>query len=346
MAAANEHSVTDTVTVALLAIPNTSASVLYCLHDVLVSVGDMWTKVTGQETGIGRFDVSVVSPSADNLRCFGDVRVQADRLLGEHDDYDLVIIPDIVMEPGFEPGPEWAAAAQWLLRMNERGAVITSVCTGSVLLASSGLLNGKPCTSHWSTAKVISNLFPEVTVLPDKILLPADDEHRLVTSGGSASWEELALYLVKRYFGYEEAARICKLYLLSDRGDGQLPFCAMVPKQDHEDAVITECQQWIADHYADDNPVSRMATRSKLNERTFKRRFKRATGYRPVEYVQTLRIEEAKQLLETTGDTIEDIALSVGYEDSAFFRRLFRRLAGISPSKYRQKFQTIRQLGT
>ncbi|MFC7047899.1 GlxA family transcriptional regulator [Emcibacter nanhaiensis] len=346
MNASKEHSVTDTVTVALLAIPNTSASVLYCLHDVLVSVGDMWTLVTGQQTDVGRFTVSIVSPESQNLRCFGSVRVQPDRFLNENDDYDLIIIPDIVMEPGFEPGPEWATAADWLLKMNDKGTVITTVCTGSVLLAATGLLNGKPCTSHWSTAKVISSRFPEVTVLADRILLPADEEHRLVTSGGSASWEELVLYLIKRYFGYEEAARICKLYLLSDRGDGQLPFTPMIPPRDHEDAVIGECQQWIADHYADENPVSRMASRSKLNERTFKRRFKKATGYRPVEYVQTLRIEEAKQMLETTGDTVEDIALSVGYEDSAFFRRLFRRLAGISPSKYRQKFQTIRQLGT
>ncbi|WP_417320712.1 GlxA family transcriptional regulator [Emcibacter sp.] len=336
----------DEINVALLVLPNTSASVLFCLYDVLISVGTMWTKITQEETNVGQCNVKIVSPVTKGLMGYGNIPIHIDCGLNANAAPDLIIIPDIVLEPDFEPGVEWTRSIDWLQRMHEQGSVITTVCTGSVLLAASGLLDGRPCTSHWSVANMIRQNYPKVIVEENKIIQIGDQDHSLVTAGGSASWEELALYLVRRYFGYEEASRICKMFLLADRSDGQLPFIPLVPTVDHEDAVISECQLWIADHYAIDNPVSHMAARSKLNERTFKRRFKKATGYRPVEYVQTLRIEEAKQLLETTSDTVDEVALSVGYEDSAFFRRLFRRLAGISPSKYRQKFQTIRQLGT
>jgi transcriptional regulator GlxA family with amidase domain len=163
----------------------------------------------------------------------------------------------------------------------------------------------------------------------------------VVTSGGSASWSDLALYLIARFRGREEAIRTAKVFLLGDRSDGQLPFSAMMRPHGHGDAVMEDCQAWIAQHYSVASPVTAMIARAALAPRTFKRRFRTATGYTPIEYVQTLRIEEAKHLLETSDLPTDAIAASVGYRDPASFRRLFKRLTGVSPARYRQRFNRI-----
>ncbi len=174
---------------------------------------------------------------------------------------------------------------------------------------------------------------------PERILCDGGFDGRLLTTGGASSWEDLALHLVARHCGMEEATRLAKLFVLGDRSDGQLPFAVMARPRQHDDAVVHASQLWLADHYALPNPVGRLVERSGLPERSFKRRFKSATGYAPVDYVQALRIEEAKQLLESGGDAIERIASDVGYEDAAFFRRLFKRLAGVTPGRYRQRYR-------
>ena len=134
---------------------------------------------------------------------------------------------------------------------------------------------------------------------------------------------------------------MAKIFLIGDRSEGQLPYAAMVRPRPHGDQVIADCQTWIADHYAAPNPVSRMVERSGLPERSFKRRFSAATGFKPVAYVQTLRIEEAKQQLETTDWPTDRIGAAVGYEDPASFRRLFKRQTGITPARYRQRFRGV-----
>ena len=149
------------------------------------------------------------------------------------------------------------------------------------------------------------------------------------------------MYLIARFCGEDEARHIAKVFLFGDRSDGQLPFAAMVRPKQHEDATIAHSQTWIAENYEETNPVAKMTLLSGLNARTFKRRFKSATGYTPLEYVQTLRIEEAKQMLETSDEAIDDIAESVGYDEPNSFRRLFKRTTGVSPNRYRLRFKDI-----
>ncbi|WP_206419851.1 GlxA family transcriptional regulator [Minwuia thermotolerans] len=253
---------------------------------------------------------------------------------------DLIVIGDLDLTDGIPPAGRWGPEIQWLREEWERGAVICSVCTGAVLLAETGLLDGVEATTHWSAASLFREHYSAVRLRSERILSPAGPEHRLVTSGGPGSWEDLALYLVARFAGEEEAQRIARIFVLGDRSDGQLPFSAMGRPRAHDDAVIGACQSWIAANYTESSPVKRMINRSGLAERTFKRRFKAATGYTPVDYVQALRIEEAKQILETTGDPVEDVALAVGYADPAFFRRLFKRRVGVTPARYRQRFRS------
>jgi transcriptional regulator GlxA family with amidase domain len=335
----------ELVTLDILALPESTASVLYSLFDVFSSVGGMWSFLTGEKQNAGGFKVRIVAPQSDIFLCHGGIPVSPHAGFDDCRGSQVIVIPDLVLEPDFCPDDNWRQTKVWLQRQYAMGSVICSVCTGSFLLADSGLLDGKEATTHWSAAEMIRSRFPEVTLHEDKIFVPADEEHRIITAGGMSSWIELSLYLIKRYFGYQEATRAAKIFLLGDRSNGQLPFASMSRPKDHQDAVIEECQIWIAQHYEEQKPVGKMIERSGLTKRTFMRRFIRATGFKPVDYVQCLRIEEAKQLLETTQTAIEEVSAEVGYEDPSYFRRLFKKKAGVSPAKYRTMYQAIRYLG-
>jgi transcriptional regulator GlxA family with amidase domain len=178
-------------------------------------------------------------------------------------------------------------------------------------------------------------------LIPGAILDLSSEPKGLITAGGVTAWQDLALHLIARFCGPEHAARTAKVYLLAGHEDGQLPFSAMTRRVRTDDAVIGACLAWIADNYAAPSPVSAMADRSGLTPRTFARRFRAATGHRPIDYVHALRIEGARLLLEAGGSAIEDVGYAVGYEDPTFFRRLFKRATGLSPGAYRRKYAPI-----
>jgi transcriptional regulator GlxA family with amidase domain len=160
-----------------------------------------------------------------------------------------------------------------------------------------------------------------------------------VCSGGASSWQDLVLFLVTSHCGPQEAIRLSKLFLYQWHREGQLPYSRMMQNVAHDDAVIREQQVWIAENYARPNLVAEIVARSGMPESTFIRHFKAATGYTPIAYIQALQIEEAKQMLETGNASVEEVAAEVGYEDVGSFRRLFRRLTGVTPGDYRRKFQ-------
>ncbi|HSK38724.1 MAG TPA: helix-turn-helix domain-containing protein [Arenibaculum sp.] len=332
------------VQVGLLAVPESSASVLYGLYDVLRSVGRTWSSLTGESEDVVGFDVRIVARSRAEFRCDGGVPVAPRAALREVPRTDVVVVSDLAVDMDTDPRRRWPEEADWVRAQYAAGALICTVCTGSLLLADTGLLDGQEATSHWAAAGLFRTYYPAVGLKPQRVVLPAGPEGRIVTTGGAASWEDLSLHLVRRFCGEAEAVRTAKIFLLGDRSEGQLPFAAMTRPRRHDDAAIADCQVWIADHYGVANPVSRMVARSGLAERTFKRRFLAATGYAPVEYVQALRVEEAKQYLETTGMPTDEVAAAIGYEDPAFFRRLFKRHTGITPARYRNRFRSVGNL--
>lgn len=250
---------------------------------------------------------------------------------------DIVIVSDIHLGTDESPEGRWPREIDWLHRHVGLGALVCSTCSGAVLLAEAGLLDGGDAASHWSMAALFRDRYPEVRFRPERILCSSGRDGKLITTGGASSWQDLALYLIGRFCGAEEAARIAHLFLLGDRGQGQLPFSSMIRPRKHSDPVIGAMQEWLAENYAMASPVSALVIRSGLAERTFKRRFSAATGYTPIEYVQALRIEEAKQMLEREDRPIDEIAAIVGYEDPTFFRRIFKRSAGVTPAQYRQR---------
>jgi transcriptional regulator GlxA family with amidase domain len=258
---------------------------------------------------------------------------------------DVVVICDIHLDPDETPEGRWRDEIEWVHRHIDAGALVCSTCSGSVLLAEAGLLDGADAASHWSMADLFRDRYPAVRFRPERILCDSGRGGTLITTGGASAWQDLALYLIARFCGAEEAARVARLFLLGDRGYGQLPFASMARPRQHSDAVISRIQAWLVDNYAAPTPVSAMVERSGLSVRSFKRRFSAATGYTPVEYVQALRIEEAKQMLETETASIEEVSASVGYEDPTFFRRLFKRRAGVTPAQYRQR-NRIRDLAS
>lgn len=339
-----KHDGRTAVTIGLVALPEASGAVLYGIREVAMSVGTAWESLTGESARSRRMDACIVAEHERPVACATGVPVQPDAAFSGARRFDVVIVPDLNIHTGFDPRGCWPEAAAWLRDQYDRGAVVCSVCTGSILLAEAGLLDGLDATTHWGARRIFETWYPSINLASERILVPTGPEHRVITSGGSASWTDLVLYLIARFCGREQAIRIAKVFVIGDRSDGQLPFSAMMRPRRRGDGVIDECQAWIAAHYAVPSPVTAMVERSGLASRTFKRRFRAVTGYTPIEYVQTLRVEEAKHLLETTSMPTDEIGVTVGYQDPSSFRRLFKRLTGVSPARYRQRFGSIGRL--
>jgi transcriptional regulator GlxA family with amidase domain len=330
--------------ISILTLPDTAPMAVYGLHEVFASVGKMWQELTGEDVSVRQMEPRIVAREARRLDTYVGTPIWPQNSISEKFGSDVVIVTDVEL-PLKEGAPSrWSEEMAWVRTQLDAGAMVCSTCTGSIFLAEAGLLDGKEAASHWSAADLFRDRYKKVYFRPDRILCESGYEGRLLTTGGASSWHDLALYLIGRYCGPAEAVRTAKIFLIGDRSHGQLPFAAMTRPRQHSDAIIAECQTWIADHYAEANSVARMVAKTGLPERTFKRRFKAATGYAPVDYVQTLRVEEAKQLLEASSDTVDAVAAAVGYEDPTFFRRLFKRMAGISPAQYRQRFQSITKM--
>jgi transcriptional regulator GlxA family with amidase domain len=338
MTASSIQPITD---IGLLALPDSTPAALYGLYEVLASVGVVWQALTGEPAACEPLRVRILSEHAEPFTCAGGVPIAPHAGMADVDRVDLVIVADLAVSPDEDPRGRWPAAADWLRRQHAAGATICSVCTGAILLADAGLLDDLEATTHWSVTGLFRDYFPSVRLHPERIVLAAGPEQRIVTSGGAASWEDLALYLIARCRGEAEAVRAAKVFVLGDRSEGQLLYAAVAKPRRHEDAVIAAAQAWIAEHYTGESPVARMGEQAGLGERTFKRRFKAATGYAPMDYVHRLRIEEAKQLLESTATATDEIARQVGYRVPTFFRRLFKRRTGVTPARYRQRFRAI-----
>ena len=327
--------------IALLAAPETSASVLYGLNDVLTSVGPMWPDMTAAGTGDPLLDVSIVAASVEPFRCFGNIPVEPHAAIADVDDLDALVVCDMYTPIDTPLGNRFDVETAWLQRMHDRGTLVTSVCTGSLLLAESGLLDGRSCAGHWAYRELFESAYPKIRFVPGAILDLSSEDDGLITAGGVTSWQDLALRLIAKFCGPEHASRTAKVYLLAGHEDGQLPFTAMTRLTRTDDAVILACLEWISENYAASNPVTAVTERSGLTSRTFARRFAAATGRRPIEYVHAIRIEEARQILETGRGSVDDVGYSVGYEDPSFFGRLFKRTTGLTPSAYRRKYAPI-----
>jgi len=324
--------------VSLLAIPEVMLSTLSSIHDALNCFSLLSTFESAVPT-VSPYRVEIVAPKRSRLRTASGLPVPVHRGLDEIDRTDVVIIPSLLVEGGEWETGRYPEVVEWLRSAHGKGALMGSACSGALLLAETGLLDGLEATVHWAYDRTFRRNFPEVRLRVDRALVTAGVRRQFVMSGASASWHDLVLYLVARQVGPAAARAIARFMLLQWHEDGQAPYIVFHPPTDHGDATVLAAQRWLEDHYPVASPVEEMVRRSGLAERSFKRRFSAATGLAPLAYVQNLRVEEAKRRLERTDAAIETIGWNVGYEDPAFFRRLFKRITGITPGAYRRKFR-------
>lgn len=327
--------------IALLASAETTPSVLYGLYDVLMTVGAAYPDMLAGEAGETLLDVRIVAAQRQPFRCIGNVLVEPHAGIADLESVDAAVVCDMYTPIDTPPRGRYQSEIDWLLRMHKRGALIASVCSGSLVLAEAGLLDGRQCAGHWAYRSLFRDKYPKVKYCADSILRLDSEAEGVVTAGGVTAWQELALHLIRRYCGAERALETAKVYLLAGHEDGQLPFATMGRRTQVTDRTIAACQQWIATSYALANPVEAMTRRSGLTRRTFTRRFRAATGYLPMDYVHALRVEQAKRIIEQGVAGLDQLASEVGYEDPSSFRRLFKREVGLTPAAYRRKFAGI-----
>lgn len=325
----------------ILALPESAGSAIYGLIDVFASTGTLWLTLVGDEPSGRPIRSKIVSLSHDPFRCGNAIPVTPDLTIAEASGADIIVIPELWLAPDDDLKDRYSELKAWLRDRHQAGSVIYSACSGAVLLAASGLLNGKAATSHWGYANLFRNSFPDVRFIPEPNIVFADDDGRIVTAGGATAWHDLAIHIISRHCSPGEALHIAKVYLLQWHGDGQLPFANLVRRQAHADSVVRQAEDWLRVHYREPQAVASAVEECGIPERSLKRRFATATGSTVIGYVQNLRIEEAKRLLETGDTSVDDIAAAVGYENPAFFRKLFKRCTGLTPRNYRRMFRPI-----
>jgi transcriptional regulator GlxA family with amidase domain len=331
------------VTIAVLVFPETNASVVYGMYDLFMSAGREWGVILEGEPGPQLMQPRLVSAHRGVLRVNNDVPITPHVSLAECPPVDIVCVPEVNLPPGEPLADRFSREITWLKQRYADGAILATACSGAMLLGDAGLLDGLDATTHWAWCPALAERHPTVKVREQRALVVTGEGQRLVMAGGGTTWLDLALYLVARSVGIESAMQIARLNLIDWHTIGQQPFARLARTRQVEDAIVARCQTWVAEHYDEPNPVTALVRLSGLAERSFKRRFQKATGMSPLEYVHALRVEEAKQMLEASDEPVEAIAHEVGYEDAAFFSRLFRRKVNLSPFQYRKRFSALRR---
>ena len=223
----------------------------------------------------------------------------------------------------------------WLLERHHTGATLCSVCGGAFILARTGLLAGRSATTHWTFTELLAQSFPDIHVDETRITV---EDGNFITAGGVLAWTDLGLKLVDRHLGPSIMLETAKYMLVDPPGREQRYYSNFSPKLHHGDAAILKVQHWLQARAAEQPSVPEMAAISGLGERTFLRRFEKATGLKPTEYRQRLRVGKAREMLEFTTQTVDQVASTVGYEDTGSFRRVFQKIVGLSPGDYRRRF--------
>lgn len=223
----------------------------------------------------------------------------------------------------------------WVEEQYKKGAEIASICTGAFLLASSGLLNGKTCSTHWAFADTFRTMFPRVNLQTDRLIT---DEGGIYTNGGAYSFLNLIIYLVEKYYDRQTAIFCSKVFQIEMDRQSQSAFIIFSGQKTHGDELIKQAQVFIENNLHEKISIGDLSSRLAVGRRNFDRRFIKATGNTPVEYAQRVKVEAAKKTFETSRKTINEVMYDVGYSDVKAFREVFRRITGMSPLEYRRKY--------
>jgi transcriptional regulator GlxA family with amidase domain len=245
----------------------------------------------------------------------------------------MVIVPPRMSDP-ITPD-EARPFSPWLRAMHDKGAAIGSVCAGSFLLGEAGLLEGRVSTTHWSYVDAMAKRFPNSPVDGDKLMI---DDGDIITAGGFMAWTDMGLRVIHRLLGPTIMLEVARFMLVDPAGREQRHYSSFAPRLNHGDSQILKVQHWLQTNGAKHIGLKDMAAQAGLEDRTFLRRFTKATGLKPTEYAQRLRVGKAREMLEFTNQSVEQISWAIGYEDPGAFRKIFQRVMGLTPVEYRQRF--------
>lgn len=313
--------------IAILAYPHAQVAAVHGLTDMFLAANRRSRAATGADQD--RFAVTHWSPSADG----SDIAsVYASRETRLPVPAAIIVPPSLV--PGATDDPSDALTG-WLCAQHRAGAIVCSICAGAFLLAEAGLLNGRKATTHWALHDSFQARFPAVRLDTDELIV---DDGDVVTAGGIMAWVDLGLRLIGRFGGPALMLDVARLFLVDPGGREQRFYSVFAPRLDHGDKAILRVQRWL--QAEGDRPVTipEMAARAGLGDRTFLRRFQKATGLNPTAYVQQVRVGRARDLLERSTLPFADIAWRLGYEDAGAFRKVFQKIVGLGPADYRRRF--------
>ncbi len=319
------------ISVAILALDNVLASSVMGTMDVLCQTGATWNYIAGKDE-ISYFDVKIVTKDGKPVKSKNQAAIYPNGSIHDVDAIDVIIISSFSDYDTVRTSTE---SIEWLKEHNKKGATIASVCAGTYILAETGLLSGKTATTHWGFANDFTKKYPKVNLQPGKIIT---DEGNLLCSGGCNSYIDLSIYLVEKYCGRNIALESSKAMLHDMGRKSQGPYTAFNFAKDHNDSKIKSIQKWLEENYNQTFNIKDLAEEFGLSRRVFERRFKTATGNTPLHYLQRSRVEIAKNMLEESSRTFSEIAIKVGYEDTSFFRKLFKKHTNLLPKEYRVKF--------
>ena len=332
------------VTVALLAVPGcSSAATLYGLYDALAGTRRDWQRLHGCGGAESPLRPLIVTRDGGATVLANGLPVLPGAACADVPRPDAVCITDLQLPPDEPLDGRFDAEVDWLRAVHARGATLASACSGALLLARTGLLDGLDATSHWAYCDILRRRHPTIRWRPERGLVLAGPGQRLLMAGSGVTWHLLALALIARFASPEEAMQVARVKLFDIHAAPPQAYASLSRGGVVADAVVAAGQRWAGEHYALGSPVTRMVAHSGLPERSFKRRFTQATGMSPLEYVHALRLEEAKRRLEAGDEPVEAIALEVGYQDASFFGRLFHRRTGLTPAQYRRRFGALRR---
>ena len=315
-------------------------SILVPESSVLASIGDpryMFTAVNQFLVQAGKeplFDVHLVAATKEVKLHDGQFSVHADLLLDDVAKTDLVFIPALNgnMEEAIQKN---SVLIPWIIKQQQLGAEVASLCIGAFLLASTGLLNGKKCSTHWLYANEFRRMFPEVDLVDGSIIT---EEQGIYSSGGASSYWNLLLHLVEKYTDRATAILASKFFAIEYDRNNQSAFILFKGQREHTDPAIKKAQDFIEENFQEKISVDDLAGQVAVGRRSFERRFKKATSNTVVEYIQRVKVEAAKKSFESTRKNINEVMFDVGYTDTKAFRTIFRKVTGLTPIEYRNKY--------
>jgi transcriptional regulator GlxA family with amidase domain len=321
------------IEVTVLLLQDTMASTAIGPMEVFRHAGSLWNLLTGH-TQVPRFRVTTVSSDGRPVLCDGSVSIRPQGSIKSVRKTDLIFVPTTGLNLD-NLDEIYGEVLPWLRHWHKRGADIASVCTGVGLVAATGLLNDKRATTHWALAETFRKKYPKVRWMPE---LMVTEDHGFYCGGGVHAALDLTLFLVEKFCGHQIAMQSAKAMLIDTPRAWQAGFAIVPLKTEHNDKEISEAQEWLHENFHRTFLLDATARRVGMSSRNFVRRFKQATGDSPLIYLQKLRVAGAKRLLESDHRTMQEIGTAVGYQDVAFFRQIFQRHTGESPSTYRERF--------